>query len=180
MKIQNAQNKLVSWGRQGVYLFSKRDLEKLFEEKGSTLNSTIRRLESADILGHIARGLYIYLFSERIGSVTIEDIALRLRRGEYCYLSLESAASLWGFISQIPLDRITVVTTGREGTFRTPYGTIEFVHTNSSPDDILTSTVERPGHPLRIATKERALRDLLRCHRSRDLIDWEELEDDQD
>ncbi|MFC1236434.1 hypothetical protein [Vibrio sp. F74] len=34
-----------------------------------------------------------------------------------------------GDISQILMDRLTVVTKGRNGTFSTPYGVIEFTHT---------------------------------------------------
>ena len=180
MKAQEAHRILSHWDKQGLYLFSKRDLAKLFDERGNTLTSTVQWLEAAGILERMARGLFLYRFSERIGGTTIEDIAAGLRRGEYSFVSLESAASLWGFISQIPVRRLTVMTTGREGEFRTPYGTVEFVHTDSKPEEILESTIERPGHPLRLARKERALRDLLRCHRSEDLIDWEKLEDGED
>ncbi len=41
---------------------------------------------------------------------------------------LESALSEYGVISQIPIDRLTIMTTGRKGHYKTPYGTIEFTH----------------------------------------------------
>lgn len=169
---------LAEWDRKGVCLFSRADLGKLFDEEGSTLSSTIGRMLSNSALTRISRGLFFNPRATQLGENFIEKIALRLRRGEYCYVSLESAASQWGVISQIPISRLTVMTTGREGEFHTPFGTIEFVHTKVSPEEILANTVEWPGHPMRYATKQRAVRDLRVCHRSEDLIDWSEVHDD--
>lgn len=39
-------------------------------------------------------------------------------RGEYNYISLESALSEYGIISQIPIDRLTIMTTGRKGEYK--------------------------------------------------------------
>jgi len=50
---------------------------------------------------------------------------------------------------------------------------IEFTHTKRPVTDILSSARNR-GHPLRIATKEAALRDLKRVGRNTHLIDYEE------
>lgn len=49
---------------------------------------------------------------------TIEHIAKALRPEKYNYVSLESILSEYGVISQIPMDRLTVMTTGREGIWR--------------------------------------------------------------
>ena len=52
-----------------------------------------------------------------------------MRRGEYSYISLETMLSEYGAISQVPIDRLTVMTTGRKGEYETPFGVIEFTHT---------------------------------------------------
>ncbi len=107
------------------------------------------------------------------GADTLEEVAKTLRRGEYNYVSLESALSEYGIISQIPVGRITVVTTGRKGEYRTPYGIIEFTHTKRPLSEVLESMIDRQ-RPLRVATKEAALRDLRRVGRNTHLIDSEE------
>ncbi|HGS5457581.1 TPA: hypothetical protein ACN32Y_004777 [Vibrio parahaemolyticus] len=84
------------------------------------------------ILERVARGIYLYTLSkDRFSANTLEIIAKTLRRGEYSYVSLESALSEYGVISQIPMDRLTVMTTGRKGEYKTRYGVIEFTHTKS-------------------------------------------------
>ena len=79
--------------------------------------------------------------------------------GHYSYVSLESALSLYGAISQVPIDRLTVLTTGREGEFKTPFGVIEFTHTKRSVSEIIENVVQT-GRPLRLATRITAYRDL--------------------
>jgi hypothetical protein len=106
-----------------------------------------------------------------VGGYTIEEVAQALRRNDYNYLSLESALSGWGIISQIPVDRITVMTTGRKGEFKTPYGVIEFTHTENSPEYILANVVSRDPHPLPIANEKLALKNQWRVGRNTNLIE---------
>ena len=56
----------------------------------------------------------------------------------------------------------------------TPYGAIEFTHTKKPVSVILAETRLENGRPLRVATKERAIRDLKRVGRNVDLIQEEE------
>ena len=63
----------------------------------------------------------------------IEKVAVCLRCGEYGYVSLESALAEYGAILQIPMSRITVMTTGRSAEIGMPYGVIEFTRTARSP-----------------------------------------------
>jgi hypothetical protein len=72
------------------------------------------------------------------------------------------------------LDRITVMTTGRSGTFKTPFGVIEFTHTKRDPASIAKSTFKPNGVPIRMANKHVAVRDLKRIGRNINMIDWEE------
>ncbi|MCL6272220.1 hypothetical protein M3P05_20060 [Sansalvadorimonas sp. 2012CJ34-2] len=66
--------------------------------------------------------------------------------------------------------RLTIMTTGRKGEYKTPFGTLEFTHTKRSVGDILDSFVDR-DRPLKIATKQAAIRDLKRVGRNLHLLD---------
>ncbi|MDR1079169.1 MAG: DUF6088 family protein, partial [Propionibacteriaceae bacterium] len=171
VKTQEAVALLAQWDRRGKYVHLKRDLAKVFAESGNNLSQTVKRLTAKGVLIRAARGVYVFAYSPRIGAATIEDVALALRRSEHSFESLESALSQWGLISQVPVDRITLMTTGGAGTFRTPYGTIEFVHTQADPSEIRANTVERPGHALPIATEAYAVANLRRTRRNLGLID---------
>ena len=103
-----------------------------------------------------------------------EEIAKALRPGCLSYVSLESILAEYGAISQIPIDRLTVMTTGRSGLCTTPYGTIEFTHTKRARSEILNRTLAPKGRPLRIATRSAAIQDLLRVGRNANMIDDDE------
>lgn len=104
---------------------------------------------------------------------TRADLA-KVLHGEYNYVSLESALSEYNAISQIPVDRLTVMTTGRKGEYHTAFGVIEFTHTKRSLDDILFS-IRDVGRPLRMATPQAVWRDLIRVARNTHLVDEQEL-----
>jgi predicted transcriptional regulator of viral defense system len=161
---------LVEWDRRGKYVYRKRDLAKVFHESGNNLDQTVKRLALKGVLIRAAQGVYIFAYSSRIGGTTIEDVAMALRRGDHIFESLESALSQWGAISQIPVGRITLMTTGGKGTFHTPYGVVEFTHTRAAPAEIRANTLERPGHPLPIATEAYALDNLRRTRRNLDMV----------
>ncbi|MDR1183995.1 MAG: hypothetical protein LBK67_04285 [Coriobacteriales bacterium] len=173
MKHSNAQTILDAWDKQGRYVYSARDLALLFHESNATLKQTLKRLARSGLLFHAARDVYVYTYSKNRSAYTIEVIAHSLRRTEYNYVSYESALSEYGVISQVPIDRITVATTGRKGEFKTPFGVIEFTHTARNPVEIIEHTIERQPHPLRIATPAFALRNLMDSGRSFDLVDWD-------
>jgi hypothetical protein len=67
------------------------------------------------------------------------------------------------------------MTTGRKGVYNTTYGVIEFTHTKRTVKNILESTSKVNKRPLRIASKETALRDIKRVGRNINLINPEEL-----
>ena len=174
MKQSDAIQCLAAFDLRGRYVYSSKDMPKLFPgESERSRQATISRLVGSGILERPSKGVYIFSLSRHKGGDTIEQVAKTLRRGEYNYISLESALSEYGVISQVPVGRITVVTTGRKGEYSTPYGVIEFTHTKRPITDILDGVQDR-GHPLRIATKETALRDLRRVGRNIHLLDPEE------
>lgn len=181
MKLAAAVEVLARMDRQqGRHVYALRELEKLFPESPRARQATIGRLVQQGVLKRAARGVYVYALSAFLGRYTLEWIAVTLRRGEYCYLSLESALSAYGVISQIPM-RYTIMTTGRRGEHVTPFGTIEFTHTERPLGEVMDSypPIEPPGEPFRfdehnplpMATCQAALRDLRRVGRNTHLID---------
>ncbi|MCA1772276.1 MAG: type IV toxin-antitoxin system AbiEi family antitoxin domain-containing protein [Halomonas sp.] len=170
-----ARQRLDTWDRQGRTIFTLRDLAKLFhEDSPKTLQEGVNRLRRHGVLEGVARGIYYYALSHTPDVYRLERIARAMRRGEYSYVSLESALSEYGAISQIPVDRLTVMTTGRKGTYRTPYGTIEFTHTRR-PITELMERMKDIGRPLKIATPEAAWADLKRVGRNTHMVDVEVL-----
>ena len=150
MKLREAEQALGSFeGAKRV--FRARELGRLFGEKGDKLRSTIRRLRADGIIENVGRDLYWFSGAAEGEVPALEEIAAALRPGDLSFIALESAASLWDVISQIPVDRLTLMTTGRSGTFPTRFGTIEFVHTAARIPDIVANTVDYPGHAMRFA-----------------------------
>jgi predicted transcriptional regulator of viral defense system len=156
------------------------DLSKLLRSGGHrAFESTLARLVKSGLLERPIRGVYVYALSSSKGVDTLEHIARVMRRGEYNYISLESALSEYGVISQIPIDRLTVMTTGRKGEYKTPYGVIEFTHTERSLPGVLDSMLNR-DRPLKIATLCAALRDLKRVGRNMHLVQESDVYDEEE
>lgn len=163
--------------RRGVSVLTKKDLEKLFPlESEKAMEKSLQRMVKDGLLIRASRGVYVNaLAAGRNSSWIVEDIAKALRPGKLSYVSLESMLSEHGVISQIPMNRLTVMTTGAKGIHDTPFGTIEFTHTKRSVPDILERTISIQDRPLRIAKKRAAVTDLFRVGRNTNMIDYEEL-----
>ena len=178
MRIVAAIRTLTDWDRRGRAVFTFQDMRMMFpDESAKTLSESLGRLVRAGLLERVGKGLYFNPLSQRGHGRLLEEIAAAMRGGEYNYTSLECALSEWGVISQIPMQYLTVMTTGRKGTFRTPYGTIEFTHTKRSVADILRNTIIMDPPRLRLATAPAAYRDLKRVGRNLHLVDIEELQE---
>ncbi len=176
MKRLQLQTILKQRDQQGKYVFSKHELTKLFpKDEAKTLTEAINRHVRDGLIERACRSVYVNIDANSFDRFTIERIAIALRSGYYNYISLESALSEYGVISQIPMDRLTVMTTGRSRVYQTHYGTIEFTHTKRSVEDILKNTVKIQARPLRIATKQSAWRDLKRVGRNTNLVDSNEV-----
>ena len=171
-------HKLAELDRQGVYVLAKHEIGKLFpQESDKALEKSLQRLVSDKLLLRVAKGIYINPFAASKNSWAIEEVAKALRPDSFSYVSLESILSEYGVISQIPINRITVMTTGARGVFQTPLGTIEFTHTKRSPESLLQRTLFDERRPLRVAKKSTAVQDLYRVGRNTNMMDLAELED---
>ncbi len=171
MNVTQAMKILHHWDQQGRVVFTHQDMATLFpDESLKTLSKSLDRLVRAGVLVRACRGIYVNAMAGTREGRMLERIAVALRRGEYNYLSLESLLSEVGAISQVPMDRITVMTTGRKGEYRTPFGVIEFTHTRRSVADILQATSKSASRPLRMASPATAWRDLKRVGRNTHMV----------
>ena len=174
----DAIQRLTRIGREtGACVFAKDDLRQIFrEDSDPTLTAGLQRLVKSGVLTRAVNGVYVNTLSDNKVDIT-ENIAKTMRRDEYSYVSLESALSEYGVISQIPMV-LTVMTTGRRGRYDTPYGTIEFTHTKRHLRNENDGTVD-VGRPLRLASKQSAYRDLKHVGRNLHLVDEEALFEDE-
>ncbi len=172
-----AEQVLKTWDKRGKFVFRKHEFAKLFpNEAPKTVDEALARLVKSGLLQRACRGIYVYPDARSFDTYVIEHIAKALRPGHYNYVSLESMLSEYGVISQIPMDRLTLMTTGRKGLYKTPYGVIEFTHTKRLPTDFIDNIITIADRPLRIATKQKAWLDLKRVGRNLDMVDKEELD----
>ena len=104
------------------------------------------------------------------GRVLFHTAAL-LRADAFNYISLETALSDAGLISQIPIDRITLMSSGRSHLISCgDFGRIEFVHTARRPEDVAHQLAYDSACRLWRASSALALRDMRATRRDLSLV----------
>lgn len=158
------------WASPERYLFSPSDLASAVPECDN-LSVLLSRAVSAGLLKRVCRGIYIFPIKGYPSHLVLFHAAARLRASHFNYISLESALSDAGAISQIPMGRVTLMSSGRTHVVDCgEFGLLEFVHTDQRPEQ-LTSDLEFDSEcHLWRASPRLALRDMRATHRSRDLI----------
>lgn len=142
--------------------------------RSGAFRSLITRAEKDGLLRRVCRGLYLYPRAGNTGGLLLYHAAARLRAEAFNYISLESALSDAGVISQIPMNHVTLMSSGRSATFHCgDFGSIEFVHTKKRPADLSDELSYDPRCRLWRASVALALRDMKAARRNQDLIDWE-------
>ncbi len=170
---------LVKWLDQNITskncLFSLHDLRALYPNlSNSTFKALISRAASAGYLDRLCRGIYLYRRAMNYDGLMLFHIAAHLRANELNYISLETALSDAGIISQIPMNWISIMSSGRSNIISCgEFGTIEFVHTNQKPNNIMNQLSYDKNCGLWRANVPLALRDMKATHRNCDLIDWD-------
>ncbi len=157
------------------YLFTLSDLQGAVPALGTgAFKTLICRAEKDGILTRICRGLYLYPKANYQRGLLLYHAAARLRASELCYISLESALSDAGSISQIPINWITLMTSGRSGIIPCGiYGHIEYIHTKRRAESLTGDLTYDTRCHLWRASVRLALMDMKLTRRSTDLIERE-------
>ena len=123
------------------------------------------------VLRRVATGVFESTLTPPDPSSAIYKIVKKLRGRDLNYISLESQLSYTGDISQILMDRLTVITKGRSGTFPTPYGVIEFTHTKKSIHKIAPNLYIDTDINMYRAKTAQAIADLKDCNRNLSMLE---------
>lgn len=175
MRRRDLMRKLADMDRRGVWAFTPATFSALLgEPEPNYLKLRMKRLADEGVLTRAARGVYVNPLARSLPADVRAGLIRFLRSREVSYVSLESRLSEAGVISQVTT-ALTCMTTGSPGRFDTPWGAVEFTHTDRAIR-VGTETHLRDDGVLH-ATVERAARDLRRTGRNIDLIDAETLAD---
>ena len=174
MKRADLSKKLFEADRKSIWAFTPATFGALLGQlEPNYLKLMMKRLSDQGVLIRAARGIYINPHARSRPADVRRGLLRFLRPREINYVSLESKLSEAGVISQIAT-ALTCMTTGSPGRFETPWGAVEFTHTDRKIE-IGTDVVLNYG--TLEATVRTAVRDLRRVGRNLDLIDEEILAD---
>jgi len=175
MKRSDVMKRLVEMDRRAVWAFTPATFSALIGEPSQNyLKLMMKRLADQGTLTRAARGVYVNPLARSLPNDVRRGLIRFLRPREFSYISLETKLSEAGVISQVTT-ALTCMTTGSPGRFDTPWGLIEFTHTDR-PIDFGAGVVLRENG-IAEATLERAARDLRRVGRNTDLMDDQVLAD---
>lgn len=157
------------------YLFSLDDMRNALPGASpGAFKVLLSRTEKSGILRRVCRGIYLYPRVSYPAGLVLFHTAAKLRADGFNYLSLETVLSDAGVISQIPLNWITLMSSGRSHIVNCgDFGHIEYIHTKRRPVDVADRlSYDQDCHLWRASVKL-ALQDMKVTRRSKDLIDWE-------
>jgi len=156
------------------YLFTPTDMRALVPNvSDQAFRALLSRATKDTRLERVCRGLYLYHPAKPVPGLLLFHAAARLRAHEFNYISLETALSDSGIISQIPMNWITLMSSGRSNVIHCGrWGTIEFVHTRQRANELTSQLTYDSRCRLWRASVTQALRDMKMARRNLDLIDW--------
>ncbi len=171
-KIRTVERTLQSLTDENHYLFSTADLRALLPGVSDpAFKSLIHRLCRNGCLSRLVKDLFLFPQAPFDNGLVLFHAAAKLRDAHFNYLSLETVLSREGLISQIPLQWISLMSSGRS--YRMvcrEFGTIEFVHTRRKPSAVLQHLTYDPAFRLWVADKELALQDMKNTRRPMELV----------
>jgi len=156
-------------------LFTLSDLRGILPEpRAGAFKTILCRAVKKGVLKRVCRGLYLYPQPDCEQGLMLFHAAARLRAGEFNYISLETALSDAGVISQAPMNWITIMSSGRRNTIRCgEWGTIEFVHTCRKPAELRDNLTYDARCRIWRASVSLAIRDMRLTRRTLDLVNQE-------
>lgn len=156
------------------YLFAPADMRVLAGDiSEAAYRALLSRAAKGGKLERVCRGLYLYHPAKPVLGQVLFHAAARLRAHEFNYISLETALSDSGVISQIPMNWVTILSSGRTHNIDCGrWGTIEFIHTRQTAANLAAHLNYDVECRLWRASVAQAVRDMRRHQRNLDLIDW--------
>lgn len=156
------------------YLFTLFDMRSLFPQLSDVAFKTLMsRAVHSGLLVRLCRGLYLYKPALPKDGLLLYRAAALLRADKFNYISLETVLSDAGVISQIPLNWISIMSSGRSSIISCgEFGTVEYVHTNQKPELLMPQLTYDHRCGLWRANVHLAIRDMKATRRNGDLIDW--------
>jgi predicted transcriptional regulator of viral defense system len=155
------------------YLFSLDDLRSALPEASpGALKALLCRAEKSGLLRRVCRGIYLYPRVAYPAGLVLFHAAAKLRADAFNYLSLETVLSDAGVISQIPLNWVTLMSSGRSHIVDCgDFGHIEYIHSKRRSADFADRLSYDQDCRLWRASVALALQDMKLTRRSMDLID---------
>jgi len=166
----NCTIKSVNAGHNG--LFTANDLAML-THNNSDANFTkfLHKAVKANVLAKVCTNVFINPLAPPSSKGVLIKIANILHWNKFIYISLESQLSFLGAISQVTMNYLTVMTTGRSGLIKTKYGTIEFTHTSRKVASITDDVYFDPTISAFRATETKAIKDLKKVGRNFNMLE---------
>jgi hypothetical protein len=131
---------------------------------------------SGERLQRVCRGVYAYGSAAASSGLLLFHAAAVLRANGFNYISLETALSAQGLISQVPMNWVSIMSSGRSSIVPCgAWGTMEFVHTSRQPNDLADQLAYDAACHLWRAGPALALRDMRATRRSLDLVNTRDL-----
>jgi predicted transcriptional regulator of viral defense system len=161
--------------KENYYLFTLKDFRALFPYlNDNTFKTLLSRTVKAGYLTRICRNIYIFNKNMAQNGLILYHIAALLRADQFNYISLENILSEYGIISQIPINHLSIMSSGRSNIISCDqFGVIEFIHTNKKPSSILKQLSYDKKYKLWRASPKLAFQDMKSTHRNLDLINME-------
>ncbi|MEQ9544752.1 MAG: hypothetical protein RIK85_01940 [Marinobacter sp.] len=149
-------------------LYSATAFRSLFPDLSQgAYRALLHRAEKRGLLERVCQGIYQYAGAPDDSGLILFHAAALLRARHFNYISLETALSEAGLISQMPLAWVTVVSTGRSAKVNCGrFGTIEFVHTERAMSQVIDQLSYDSDRHLFRASSKLALADMRRFNRS--------------
>ena len=158
------------------YLYSTADLRVLMPDLSEeAFKSLIHRLCKVGILQRLVKDIFLYSAVSINHGDILFHVASKLRDNHFNYLSLETVLSRAGMISQVPVQWISLMSSGRSYTLTVKgFGTIEFVHTKKKPSQVMKQLHYDHNLRLWVGNTELALQDMKHTHRNMELVNKHE------
>jgi hypothetical protein len=178
--IQRLMQSLAALSSERGGVFATQDLRALLPDLSDNAFKTLlsRAAERRPLGGRlqrVCRGVYVYGQAASSGMLLFH-VAAVLRANGLNYISLETALSAQGLISQVPMNWVSIMSSGRSSVVSCgAWGTIEFVHTSRQPNDLADQLSYDAACRLWRASPQLALRDMRATRRSLDLVDMRAL-----